>query len=436
MELPDNLMMITGLLYLAQTPGREHMEAVLEHRLCRFERFKMKVVDTRFGVGAPHWERDENFSVSRHLVYEELEDCSEASLLKRCGELMSERLDRNRPLWEFRVFPGIEGKACMVVRLHHAIADGIALMKVLLTLCDQNADAPMPRAEKALLEEHHVSSFEQAKQLTRKFLHESHDLLLHPHQAGEVAYKGAMAGKALTRVLALPPDSPNAFRGELSRKKVTAVSPPYALAEVKKIGKRLGCTINDILMGVLAGGLGRTLQRFQEVPEQLEIRAVVPVDLRAGKKIEELGNLFGLVFLTLPVGLRDAAERIQTVHTYMQQLKCSAEAVVTFELLSTVGALPSAVERPIIEWFGNKATAVVTNLPGPREPLYIGGAQMEGVMYWVPQSGRLGLGVSLMSYAGQIRLGVTSDANLIPDPGVIVEDFQKAYQETKQLETI
>ena len=118
----------------------------------------------------------------------------------------------------------------------------------------------------------------------------------------------------------------------------------------------------------------------------------------------------------------------------MNELKSSAEAVVTFELLSTVGALPAEVEKPIIHWFGSKASVVVTNLPGPRESLYMAGSKIESVMYWVPQSGQLAVGISLMSYAGQIRLGVTTDASVYPSPQNIVDDFVAALEEMQTLE--
>ena len=120
----------------------------------------------------------------------------------------------------------------------------------------------------------------------------------------------------------------------------------------------------------------------------------------------------------------------------MMELKQSAEAVVTFELLSTVGVLPAEIEKVIIKWFGGKATAVVTNLPGPREPLYLAGSKINGVMYWVPQSGRLAIGLSLMSYNGQIRLGVTTDSAVEANPWVIVNEFHEALKEMQELESL
>jgi len=436
MEQPNNLMMITGLLFLREAPERDWMEAFLEHRLCQFERFRMKIVEPALGVGLPRWQKTEKLDVKRHLVYEHLEDPSESGLLQRAGQLMSQRLDREHPLWEFRVFPGIQGGAAMIVRLHHAIGDGIALMRVLLSLCDTSPDAPRPRSDQESCHlEKQEGAFQKAKRLTSHLIHEGHDLIFHPSHAAEIARAGMGASKALSRLLSLPADSENAFRGPLQPKKLAALSNPFPLSAIKSVGKRLGCTINDVLMAVLAGSLGRSLRRFQDLDPSYEIRVIVPVDLRGGD-VSQLGNQFGIIFLTLPVGETDPRARLATVHDIMGQLKQSAEAVVAFELLSVVGGLPTSLETPIIQWFGNKATAVVTNLPGPKKKLYLAGAEIESMMYWVPQSGRLGLGVSLMSYAGQIRVGVATDAALIPDPQQLVDDFMTTLDETLSLEAL
>lgn len=430
MEQPTNLMMISGLLTLDRVPEWDWLAGVLEHRLCSYERFKMRVVE--HGL-APRWEVDNNFEVDHHLRYEELEDKSHQGFLRRVGELMSEPLSRARPLWEFRVFPGVEGGAAMLVRLHHAIADGIALMRVLLTLTDQEREAPRPRPQPTELKPRDKGGLEKAKRLASHLLHEGHDLLFHPCHAAEVAQKGLMAGKALARLVALPPDEDSVLRGELRRKKVAALSRPFDLSEFKSVGKRQSCTINDVLMAVLSGALGRYLRREQNPARDMEIRVVVPVDLRGGC-VEQLGNRFGLVFLSLPVGEPDPRRRLEIVHRYMEELKGSAEAVVAFELLSAVGMMPQELEKKVVQWFGNKATAVVTNLPGPRQALHLAGSRIESLMYWVPQSGRLALGVSLMSYAGQLRLGVASDSALIPHPERLVEDFEHAYEEMRRLE--
>lgn len=322
----------------------------------------------------------------------------------------------------------------MLVRLHHAIADGIALMRVLLGMADSERDTPLPQP-RPQSSEHHTSAFAKAKRAASHFLHESHDLLFHPSEAAKLAHQGVLAGKALAHLLLMPPDRPNAFRGELQARKIAALSPIYDLDEIKMVGKRLGCTVNDVLMATLSGALGGALRQRQELPADQEIRAVVPVDLR-GQDVSGLGNKFGLVFLPLPVGEPDPAIRLRKVKQSMDELKGSAEAVVAFELLSAVGSLPIELEKAVIGWFGDKATAVVTNLPGPQKPLFLGKARLDSVMYWVPQSGRLALGISVLSYAGKVRMGVASDSAVIPHPELIVEHYDRAWDEVRKVESL
>jgi WS/DGAT/MGAT family acyltransferase len=421
LERPENLMMVTGLLLLDRNPNHDRMQQILEERLLCHERFRMVAVDPALGVGLPHWEPAPHFALADHFRYQSLPGADEAALMELAGELMSEPLPRDRPLWDLRVLEDLKDGAAVLVRLHHAIADGIALMRVLLSLAEGSEKPEMSRGEKP-------SGWDRAKQAAHHFLHEGHDLLSHPSRAVEALAHGWEGTRTLARVLALSPDSDNVLRGPLTVRKMAAVAPPLPVADLKALSRRLGCTINDLLMAVLAGGLGRVLGQRQSLDPDFEVRAVVPVDLRGGKA-EDLGNKFGLVFLALPVADPDPRSRLRKIHQRMNELKGSPEALVTFELLSAVGVLPVALEQTIVEWFGNKATAVVTSLHGPDDPLVLGEARLTGLMYWVPQSGRLGLGVSMISYAGFMRVGVASDQGLLPHPEDLVEAFRAAYEE-------
>lgn len=426
MERPNNLMTICGLLTFDQLPDHQRLLALLQHRLCAHLRFRSRVVESPLSL--PHWEELPHFDLNDHLIIEELSDPGPECLMDRVSELMSQPLDRSRPLWEFRLFPGahtgVPGEhAAMLVRLHHAIGDGISLMRVLLNLADLRPDEPWPAPLQA--PKPTAPLWERARRMTERWLHRGHDALFHPAQLLEV-------GKSLARVLALPPDRQHPLKGEVGEEKRATTSIPLDLEEVKQKSKRLGCTVNDVLMGALAGALGRTLARRMEVPEDMELRAVVPVDLRGGD-CSELSNRFGMVFLRLPVGCTDPAQRLVQTRANMAELKNSPEALVTYEVLSAVGATPREFEAVVIDWFGNKASAVVTNLPGPRQPLYLGKARIESVMYWVPQSGHLGLGISFLSYAGRIRLGIASDVGLLPDPEELQRDFLECYQEFESI---
>src|SRR5450759_768193 len=160
----------------------------------------------------------------------------------------------------------------------------------------------------------------------------------------------------------------------------------------------------------------------------IAIRASVPVNLRPPDQPHQLGNAFGLVFLTLPVGIVDPVRRLRAIKREMDELKGSPEALVAFGLLTVLGMVPIEVEQLGLRFFGTKATAVLTNVPGPRQPMYLAGRKLNKIMFWVPQSGHLGLGISILSYAGGVMLGVATDEGLVPDPEGIVDAFALEFE--------
>ena len=157
----------------------------------------------------------------------------------------------------------------------------------------------------------------------------------------------------------------------------------------------------------------------------LEVRGVVPVNLRPAGDAHRLGNRFGLVFLQLPLGVDTPRARLAEIRRRMRALKESPGAAATFELLWLLGRMPRPLFDAVLDLFATKATAVVTNVVGPREPLFILGSRLRQAMFWVPCAGHLGLGVSLLSYAGRVWVGVHSDVGLVPDPEHIVSAFEE-----------
>ena len=204
---------------------------------------------------------------------------------------------------------------------------------------------------------------------------------------------------------------------------------------MKRIGKATGATINDVLMASLAGALRRyLLTRDGRVPADLNIRGVVPVNLRPIEEAYHLGNQFGLVFLALPLGIDDPLERVFEVRRRMTAIKRSPEAVVAFQILRVLGLAPKQLFDLAVNLFGMKATAVVTNVIGPRTPIRFAGVPMRQAMFWVPCAGHLGLGVSLLSYAQNVWLGVQTDAGLVPDPDTLMQGFYDEIEELSRLE--
>jgi WS/DGAT/MGAT family acyltransferase len=217
--------------------------------------------------------------------------------------------------------------------------------------------------------------------------------------------------------------------------KRVAWSNNIALADAKTVTKALCAKVNDVMLSALAGALRDYLIEREAEVSDLEIRAVIPVDLRPPQRGIELGNAFGLVFLALPLSIADPVERLRETKKRMDAIKQSIEAVTFYSLLNIFGVTPRQVEEQGLNIFGSRATAVVTNVRGPAQALYIAGSKIENIMGWVPQAGHLGLGVSIFSYDSKVSVGVISDAGLVPHPEQITARFRAKFDELLAIAT-
>jgi hypothetical protein len=176
------------------------------------------------------------------------------------------------------------------------------------------------------------------------------------------------------------------------------------------------------LVAAVAGALRAHIRkRHADIPGH--IRALVPVDMRPEPTDGKLGNQFGLVFLDMPVGIASRRERLDAVHVRMVEARHSAQPSVAFEVLGALGLTPQVLQRQVVRFFGSKGTAVVTNVRGPSEQLYLAGRRLCRLTFFVPQSAGLGIGISILTYAGQIEMGVIADAGLVHDPVTIARDI-------------
>ncbi len=443
MEDPTNLMMVTGVLTFAKPVDMAYLRTLIESRLLQFDRFRQRVVRPSLPMAPHYWEFDPTFNVNAHLHHIGLPSPHDKSALQQLvSDLMSTSLDFSKPLWQMHVIDGYGDGGAIVVRLHHAMADGMALIGVLLALTEMSPGAPQPEpdglSEAANPPGSLLGSWEALQLRTaellgkgvkvgRRALLESLESYLNndrPRELAEIANDYAhAAGKLALRA----PDPPNIFRGRLSVAKRAAWSRPLPLSEVKAMRKATGATINDLMIAAITGGLRRYLETHDE--EIVDFRAAVPVNLRGPNEMGGLGNKFGLVFLDLPVGMVDMPKRLAAVRYRMESLKDSQEAPVSLDVLGAIGFSAQAIQDAAVRIIGGKATAVLTNMPGPPIPLYLAGQPIESFMFWVPQSGRLGLGISILSYAGNIYVGVATDAGLVPDPDEIIDGFYAEYDE-------
>lgn len=446
MDRTTNLMMIAGFMTFEGPLDFERLVTTLERRLLVFDRFRQRVIPPRTPIGNYTWELDPYFDIRAHIHRAALPSPGDKQVLQDImSDVASTPLDRTRPLWQFHAFEGYNGGWVLASRLHHAIADGIALMRVLLSLTDLSPDAPLP-ADPA--PEHRsgkrrglIDTFTSpARSLAQSTvhaadfaLHQSLETFRNPSRLVDAAKIGSSNATTLAKMALRSPDPATIFKGDLGITKRTAWSGAYSLHEIKSVAKALDGTINDTMSAAVTGALRRYMQDRNQEVDGVTIRALVPVNLRPLDAPLELGNRFGLVFPTLPIGAADVHERFIETRRYMTEIKNSPEAVVAYGVLYALGMTPVDIESLFLDFFGSKSSSVMTNVPGPQVQLYLAGSPMKEIMAWVPQSGGLGLGVSIISYNGGIMVGINTDSGLVPDPENIVANLDIEVEALRQL---
>ncbi|MFZ5605843.1 MAG: WS/DGAT/MGAT family O-acyltransferase [Pseudomonadota bacterium] len=429
--------MITGVLMFAEPMSLAQLKRVIQQRFLAYARFRQKPVD---GAAGAQWVEDEHFDLDWHVRLSGLPGrpgkSSEKRALERfVSQLASSPLDPTKPLWQFHLVERYQGGAAVVARIHHCYADGIALVQVLLSLTDTSRESSSAsRLDKAWLKEQaapvarRVGAMERYMKLGGKALGQGMAMMQDPSLATLLAKEGGEIARELVYALALPDDPPSLLRGRLGVSKRVAWAEPLDLEEVKAVGRACDCTVNDVLMAAAAGALRGYMRERGEKLEGVTLRATVPVNLRPLEHARKLGNHFGLVFLDLPVGEANPLRRLQRVADCMNQLKRSRQAIVAYGLLAALGIAPQPVQELALELFSRKASAVATNVPGPQQPLYLAGCELREIMFWVPQTGSIGLGLSILSYRGKVHFGLIADARLIPDPDAVVRRFGEEFE--------
>jgi WS/DGAT/MGAT family acyltransferase len=236
----------------------------------------------------------------------------------------------------------------------------------------------------------------------------------------------------LGHILLLPFDPPSRLRGRPSGERRVAWSRKMALAPVKRMAASRHATINDVLVGALASAFRRYLLSHGDEP--VPVRAIVPVNLRPPRApgdslLDEHHNWFGLVFLDLPIDDPDRESRLSKLRREMNRIKASKEAVVSLAVLEVLGRSPAIVEHLADEVFARKASLVITNVPGPRSKLRLAGRRLQDMVFWAPHPCGLGCGASILSYAGLVRVGIRSDAAVVPDPELIAHYFEQELED-------
>lgn len=387
MDAPNQRVIITALLRFEQRMEYAALLETLGRGIAPFPQFRSRIS----GRILPRWEAVPHFDLAAHVErYASPDPVTVEGLEKIVAELMTHPLPPDLPLWKLYVIEEANGGSALLFRVHHAIGDGAALVHFLLSLTKGNVDAPIHTRRKSLLPWYEPLRFALATLITPFAL------------------------------LFMPPERTHPLHGPLQHRKQVAWSNPIPLSTIKAIGKATNSTVNDVLIASVAGALHPIL-----APAGVQrARAAIPIALRTFGANPTLQNHIGLVFVDLPVGNADPVARLETLKQQMQALKRSPQAIITFAILWIAGYLPKIFARALAWFLGTKITAVMTNVPGPQVPLTLAGNEITQMMFWVPEAGNCGMGISLLSYNESVTVGIVTDNAFEIDTKLLTSNFE------------
>lgn len=381
------------------------LRRVAEDRLLRHLRFRQRVIESKLGLSRPRWETDPNFDLALHVLEAVVDAPGQERLDALLLELCNERLNFEHSPWRLWLIHPLEGGSLVFVQIHHCMGDGFALLHVLFSIADAeqgDRGSSLPSVTKA-----RVLALDGKRTASRIIS------AVWSHLA------------ALGRLLFLPFDEPTKLSGAPLGERRIAWSHPVSVDQVKSLARARNATVNDVIVAAIAGALRRYLLNGNA--ELRKIRAIVPVNLRPLSDPLELrrGNFFGVAFPELPIDAPDAETRLVRVKNEMDRLKRSKEPVVALAILNAIGRSPPRIGRMVDRLFSRKASAVISNVPGPREPLTLAGQRIGQIVFWVAHPASLACGLSVLSYAGSLCVGVRTDAAVIDHPEQIARHFDE-----------
>ena len=422
-ESAANPMIVSSLMWFDRSIGLDDLVELHEQRV--FERhpvFRHRIVPSRVPGVFPHWEPDPDFDPANHVMVTELPAPGDHETLQRlCSEERTRGLDRARPLWSWHQYNGYRGGGSVAhIRFHHSIGDGWALVKLLLTLAETPEadevhvvdDDPHPRLHAA------TQLLDQTARLARS-----------PGRWPSTArstFDRALWGARL--LLPRLPEKSSLMGRPSGQKRMVWDPEGVPLDEVKAIGGPHGATVNDVLMAAVAEALHLHLDRTGTPAKQVQMMAPIAIRDPEEPLTRHLGNRIGLLPVMLPTGRMEPLERLSRIRDETLHLKRSAAPVVSWALLSATSLMTAPGERAFHKFHQVRGTGVLTNVPGPKEPLTLCGARILGMLGWGGMTGNLNLSWALSSVAGRVFSGAITDVAITPDPQVLLDDYLAAFK--------
>ena len=420
-EAPNSLVTIAGMMLFKKPINKEKLIQIIEDRLMRFERFGKKVI---FLDGSPRWHKDEQFQLQTHMHHIALPGRGGYKELQRCiSDLISQPLNYNKPLWDIHLIDNYEGGYVLLWRLHHAIGDGMGLVKVIYSLTGTTANSSLSAVDETVPDHKKVSELSQLAEIGKGVYEDVKHLIQNPallRDSLENSWKTALELKELFFGKSV---KDTIYKGKLGLTKKAAWTDPLPLELFKKLAKQHNAKINDVLLALVAGAIRKHLLLHGQKTES-DLKIIAPVNIRKATEVNILHNEFSFISLDLPVHIASFKKRIDVIREKTAALKPSIEPFFINELLHFVADYtPMVAKQLLLEFMGKHIMGVVTNVPGPSHPIYLAGNKVEDLMFWVPHTMPLGIGISLMSYNGKVYMGIVTDDKLVNDPDKIVNAF-------------
>jgi WS/DGAT/MGAT family acyltransferase len=426
-------------IFEGPAPAYEELIDAIESRLHLVPRYRQRLAFVPLEQGRPVWVDDPHFNAAYHVRHTALPKPGGESQLKRLtGRVFSQALDRSRPLWELWLVEGLSGdRFALLSKTHHALVDGISGVDIMTVLFDSSPDPlpvappdhdwvarPLPTRAQLLAD----ALLERAT-VPQEIVRGIRATLRGPRAvAGRVAE--ALAAVGALAWSGLQPAPASIFNIPVGpHRRFTWVR--GNLRDFKAVKNALGGTVNDVVLTVVAGALGRYMRPHGELTDGVELRAMVPVSVRADIERGALGNRVAAMWAQLPVGITDPVERLRIVSTAMEEVKSSGQAVGAQVLTHLSGFAPTTIVSQAARLQARQRlfNLVVTNVPGPQIPLYLLGRELEAIFPMVPLAKNTALGIAIMSYNGQLNFGLTADYDALADLETLAEELRASIDE-------
>ncbi len=427
------------MIFEGSPPPYDELLEAIERRLGLVPRYRQRLAFVPLGQGRPRWVDDPHLNLRYHVRSTALPaPGSEQQLKDLAGRVFAQQLDRDKPLWEIWLVDGLEGdRFAMLSKTHHALVDGISGVDIMSVLFDTSPEPaapadtgerwlprPLPSSAQLLAE----AVLERATVPT-EIVRSVRAVLRGPRIVAE-SLRDAAVGVGAMAWAGLNPAPPTPYNQSIGpHRRYTWVR--ANLADLKAIKNELGGTVNDVVLATIAGALGKHLRRRGQNTDGLELKAMVPVSVRADVERGALGNRVAAMMAPLPVWCQDAVARLDIVREELKGLKAGGQAVGAQVLTQLSGFAPATVMGQASRVMARQRffNVVVTNVPGPQIPLYLAGKRMIDTFPMVPLAKNQGLGIALLSYAGRINFGLVGDFDLLWDLDDFANDVQESLAE-------